>query len=337
MVADYKHIVDSVKNKNYAPVYVLDGEEAYFFDKLIPLFEEGILTASERDFNLSVLYGRDTSWKELINTCRRFPMFAEYQVVILKDAGSLADFGELASYFEQPSPSTILVIEYRNKKIDGKTKVHKVIKEHCTYYTAEKVKEDAMPFWIQRFGKEIQFDIGDREAEMLTLYLGNHLQKITNEIEKIRINAPEEQSLTPALIQKHIGISRDYNIFDFPEAFSTGNKDKLYRMLSFFLTNVKAAPMVLVTASFYTHFSQIYKANFAAKLPEKEWGAAIGTSPYFAKNVMSKTRKSPLHKVEECLLIIAQFNARAVGVDSAANDTELLKEMIGKLEMVEMS
>lgn len=336
MVADYKQITDSIKNKTYAPVYVLDGEEPYYFDQLISLFEEQILTPSEKDFNLSVLYGRDVNWKEVINTCRRFPMFAERQVVILKDAGALAEFGEMAAYFEQPSPTTILVIEYRNKKIDGKTKVHKVIKEHCVYYTAEKVKEEAMPAWIQRFGKEIGFEIGDREAEMLTLYLGNNLQKITNEIEKIRINAPEEKSLSPALIQKHIGISREYNIFDFPEAFSTGNKDKLYRMLSYFLTNAKAAPMVLVTASFYTHFIQIYKANHAAKLPEKEWGAAIGTSPYFAKNVMSKTRKWPLHKAEECLQIIAQFNARAVGIDSSANDTELLKEMMGKLELVEM-
>jgi DNA polymerase-3 subunit delta len=228
------------------------------------------------------------------------------------------------------------VVEYRNKKIDGKTKVSKIVKEHTVYFTAEKLKEEAMPAWIQRFGREIGFEIGDREAEMLTLYLGNNLQKITNEIEKIRINAPDEKSLSPALIQKHIGISREYNIFDFPEAFSTGNKDKLYRMLSFFITNAKAAPMVLVTASFYTHFIQIYKANHAAKLPEKEWGAAIGTSPYFAKNVMSKTRKWPLHKVEECLLVIAQFNARSVGIDSNDSDGELLKEMMGKLELIEM-
>ncbi len=336
MVADYKQITESIKNRSYSPVYVLDGEEPYYFDKLIELFEEKILSPSEKDFNLSVLYGREVNWKEVINACRRFPMFAERQVVILKDAGSLSDFGELAAYFEQPSPTTILVVEYRNKKIDGKTKVSKIVKEHTVYFTAEKLKEEAMPAWIQRFGREIGFEIGDREAEMLTLYLGNNLQKITNEIEKIRINAPDEKSLSPALIQKHIGISREYNIFDFPEAFSTGNKDKLYRMLSFFITNAKAAPMVLVTASFYTHFIQIYKANHAAKLPEKEWGAAIGTSPYFAKNVMSKTRKWPLHKVEECLLIIAKFNARSVGIDSNDSDGELLKEMMGKLELIEM-
>jgi DNA polymerase-3 subunit delta len=192
-----------------------------------------------------------------------------------------------------------------------------------------------MPNWIQRFGKEVGFVIGDKEAEMLTMYLGNNLQKIANEIEKIRINVPEEKVLNDILIQKYIGISREYNVFDFPEAFTSGNKDKMYRMLSYFLTNAKAAPMVLVTASLYTHFNQLYKANFASRLPEKEWGAAVGVSPYHVKNIVSKTRKWPLHKVEECLLIISNYNGKSVGIDSNESNSELLKEMIGKLELVE--
>lgn len=334
-MADFKQITDSIKNKNYAPVYVLDGEEPYYLDKLMTLFEEHILSPSEKEFNLTVLYGRDARWPDVVNACRRFPMFAERQVVLLKDAASLPEFSELAAYFEKPSPSTIFVVEYRNKKLDGKTKLAKFIKDNTVYFNSEKVKEDAMPAWIKRFGQEVGFDIQDREADMLTMYLGNNLQKITNEIEKIRINVPEEKVLSAALIQKHIGISREYNIFDFPEAFSSGNKEKTYRMLSYFMTNAKAAPMVLITASLYTHFSQLYKANYAGKLPEKEWAAAVGVSPYFVKNIMSKTKKWPLHKVEECLITIAQYNARSVGIDSGANDTELLKELMGKLELIE--
>lgn len=335
-MADFKQIVDSVKNKNYAPVYVLDGEEPYFLDKLMELFEHNVLSPAEKEFNLTVLYGRDARWPEVVNACRRFPMFAERQLVLLKDAAALPEFGELAGYFEKPSPSTIFVVEYRNKKLDGKTKVAKLIKDKTVYFNSEKIKEEAMPAWVKRFGQEVGFDIADREADMLTMYLGNNLQKITNEIEKIRINVPEEKVLTAALIQKHIGISREYNIFDFPEAFSSGNKDKLYRMLSYFLTNAKAAPMVLITASLYTHFNQLYKANCASKLPEKDWAGAIGVSPYFVKNVMSKTRRWPLHKVEECLITIAHYNARSVGIDSSASDTELLKEMMGKLEIIEL-
>ena len=335
-MADYKQIVDSIKNKNYAPVYVIDGEEPYYLDKLMELFEDQVLSAAEKEFNLTVLYGRDTKWPEVVNACRRFPMFAERQLVLLKDAAAMPEFGELAGYFEKPSPSTIFVVEYRNKKLDGKTKIAKLVKDKTVYFNAEKIKEDAMPAWIKRFGQEVGFEIPDREADMLTMYLGNNLQKITNEIEKIRINVPEEKVLTAALIQKHIGISREYNIFDFPEAFSSGNKEKTYRMLSYFLTNAKAAPMVLITASLYTHFSQLYKANCASKLPEKDWAAAIGVSPYFVKNVMSKIRKWPLHKVEECLMTIAEYNAKSVGIDANTSDTELLKELIGKLELIEM-
>lgn len=334
-MADFKQIVDSIKNKQLAPVYVLDGEEPYYLDKLMDLFEHNVLSLSEKEFNLTVLYGRDTRWPDVVNACRRFPMFAERQLVLLKDAAAMPEFGELAGYFEKPSPTTIFVVEYRNKKLDGKTKLAKYIKDHTVYFNSEKVKEEAMPAWIKRFGVELGFEVHDREADMLTMYLGNNLQKIANEIEKIRINVPEEKTLSSALIQKHIGISRDYNVFDFPEAFSSGNKEKLYRMLAYFMTNTKAAPMVLITASLYTHFSQLYKANHAARLPEKEWAGAIGVSPYFVKNVMSKTRRWPLHKVEACLLTIAEYNARSVGIDSTASDTELLKELIGKLELIE--
>ncbi|MFA6150407.1 MAG: DNA polymerase III subunit delta [Chitinophagaceae bacterium] len=335
-MADFKQIIDSIKNKSYAPVYVLDGEEPYYLDKLMTLFEDQILSPAEKEFNMTVLYGRDTRWQEVVNACRRFPMFAERQVVLLKDAAAMPEFGELLGYFQHPSPTTIFVVEYRNKKIDGKTNVAKFIKSNIVYFNSEKTKEEAMPAWTKRFGQEVGFEIPDREADMLTMYLGNNLQKIANEIEKIRINVPEEKVLSAALIQKHIGISREYNIFDFPEAFSSGNKEKTYRMLSYFLTNAKAAPMVLITASLYTHFSQLYKANYASRLPEKEWAGAIGTSPYYVKNVMSKTRKWPLHKVEECLITIAEYNAKSVGIDSGANDTELLKELMGKLELIEM-
>lgn len=335
MIADYKEIANAIKKRQFAPIYFFDGDEGFYFDKLIQLFEEQVLTPAERDFNLSVLYGKDVSWKEVINTCRRFPMFSEYQVVILKDAASVSDFGELIAYVEQPSPTTILVLEYRNKKIDGKTKISKALKEKALCFTVEKLKDEAVPRWMQQFGQEIGFEIGPREAELLTLYLGNDLQKISNEIEKIRINVPSAKSLDGELIQKYIGISREYNVFDFPEAFSSGNKEKMYRMLSFFISSPKAAPMVLVTSSFFTHFFQLYRANFAQRLPEKDWGAAIGVSPYFAKNVVAKTRKWPQHKVEAILMVIAHYNAKAVGINSNESDAELLKEMIGKLELIE--
>lgn len=334
-MADFKQIVDAIKSKNLAPVYFLDGEEPYYLDKLMELFEHEVLAPSERDFNLSVYYGREIKALEIINACLRFPMFAERQVVLVKDAAAISDLDKLESYFLQPTPSTILVLEYRNKKVDVRTKFGKFIKEKLAYFSSEKMKENAMPRWIMQLGKELGFEIADKEAAVLTLYLGNNLQKIASELEKIRINAPNEKVLSGALIQQYIGINRDYNMFEFPEAFSSGNKDRLYRMLAYFLEHSKASPMVVITASFFNHFQQIYKANFARQLPEKEWAGAIGVAPYFVKDVMNKTRQWPLHKAEQCLLIIAEYNAKCVGIDNNAKDGELLKEMVGKLELVE--
>jgi DNA polymerase-3 subunit delta len=150
MISSYNDIVNSIQSKKHHPVYVLDGEEPYYFDKLIQLFEHKILSEEEKDFNLSVLYGRDVQWAEVINACRRFPMFAEKQVVILKDAASMNGFNELAAYIKQPSETTIFIIEYRNKKIDGKTTISKIIKEKAAYFTSDKIKDDQMPKWIVR-------------------------------------------------------------------------------------------------------------------------------------------------------------------------------------------
>jgi DNA polymerase-3 subunit delta len=327
--------MDSIKQKKLEAIYILDGEEPYYLDKLMKLFEENVLAPTEQDFNLSIFYGREVKALDIISACRRFPMFAERQVVLVKDAAAMSDFENLEPYFLKPTPSTLLVVEYRNKKIDTRTKFGKLIKENLVHFCSEKIKEEAIPAWIIQLGKTLGFFIGEKEAEILTLYLGNNLEKIESELEKIRINAPDEKILNGSLIQKYIGINRDYNLFEFPEAFSSGNKEKTYNMLSYFLTNSKSAPMVLVTVSFYTHFIQLYKANFAKKLPEKEWASAVGVNPYYVKNVINKTNRWPLHKVEETLSIIAEYNAKCVGINSNESDGELLKEMMGKLMLLE--
>jgi DNA polymerase-3 subunit delta len=336
-VMTFKQIADSIRKKELAPVYVLDGEESYFMDQLMELFEQEVLSPAEKEFNFSVLYGLETNKQELLNACMRFPMFADKQLVLLRDAAAMDKFGELEKYFEQPCASTVLVIEYRNKKIDGKTKIAKVVKEKTAYFTAEKIKEDALPSWLMQWGREHQFEIPEKEAAMLTLYLGSHLQRIMNEIEKIRINVPDQKMLTTALIQKYIGISRDYNLFDFVEEFIKGDKDKYYRMLQYFLTNTKAAPMVLVTVALHTKFQSLYRAGMAAHLPEKDWAAAVGGNPYYVKSLVAQTRRWPLPKVEKCMLTIAEFNRRAVGIDSDAGDAENLKELFGRLELIAAS
>ena len=317
--------------RQYAPFYLIDGEEPYYIDALTTHFENDILLPHEKDFNLITLYGKDVQWADVVNACRRFPMFAERQVVILKEAAQLKDFNELASYLEKPSPTTVLLIEYRFKKADGKTKVVKYAKDKGLYFNSEKVKDTAMPGWIQDYGRQIGFAIGEREAQILATYLGNDLQKIANEIEKVRINVPEEKELTGAMIQKYIGISREYNIFEFAEVVTGNDMDKLYRMLNYFLVTPKAAPMPLLIGSFYGHFSKLYAANFVKGKSDKDAATALGTWPTKVRDYIAATQRWPLARTERALMLLGKYSTMAVGIKSGTDDRELLKELIGQL------
>lgn len=333
MTADFKKLIKTLEANQFAPVYLIDGEEPFYIDLITNFFEEKILEPPQRDFNLLVMYGKDAEWADVVNACRRFPMFADRQVVILKDAAQLKGFNELAGYLENPAPTTIFLIEHRFKKTDGRSKVVKLAKDKGVYFTSDKIKDDHIPAWIQSYGNEIKFDIGEREAQILATYLGNDLQKIVNEIEKVRINVANERYLTAEMIQKYIGISREYNVFEFPEVLTTGDKDKLYRMLSYFIANPKSAPMPLLIGSFYNHFNRLYQANFLRGKPEKEITTALGTWPAKAREIIAATQYWPLARVEYCMMLLGEYSAKAVGIGSNTDDSELLKEMIGKMEL----
>ena len=329
MNAEYNRIIQSLKMRQYAPFYLIDGEEPYYIDLLTEHFENDILLPHEKDFNLITLYGKDVTWADVVNACRRFPMFAEKQVVILKDAASLKDFASLMGYFEKPSPTTVLLIEYRFKKADGKTKAVKYAKDKGLYFNSDKIKDGAMPGWIRDYGKEVGFTIGERESEILATYLGNDLQKVVNEISKVRINVPNEKELTAAMIQKYIGISREYNIFEFPDVLTGKDMDKLYRMLNYFLNSPKAAPMPLLIGSFYSHFSKLYMATFLVGKPEKDIIAALGY--YKLKETMAAVQIWPRPRVERALMLLGKYSTMAVGIKSNNDDKDLLKELIGQL------
>lgn len=334
MVADFKKILQSLEKRDFAPVYLVDGEEPFYIDMLTEYFEDKILQPAERDFNLMVLYGKDTEWQEVVNTCRRFPMFAERQVVILKDAAQMRSINELAAYLENPAPTTVFLIEHRFKKADGRGKLVKYAKEKGYYFTSDKIRDEQVPGWIQSYGKETGFAVGERESQILATFLGNDLQKIANEIAKVRINVPQEPALTTEMIQKYIGISREYNVFEFPETLTGMDKDKLYRMLSYFIANPKSSPMPLLIGSFYSHFSKLYQAAFLGGQNEKAAAAALGTYPNRARQMITTAQKLSLPRIEACMLLLGKYSTKAVGIDSTTDDRELLKEMIGKMELI---
>jgi DNA polymerase-3 subunit delta len=325
---EFIQIFQDLKKGNFASVYLLDGEEPYYIDKLLEHFEEKILAPEERDFNLITLYGKESEWKDVVNAARRFPMFSERMVVILKEAWQMKDLGELAGYIENPSPSTILVIEHRFKKLDGRNKLAKLIPKKGIYFTSEKLKDDEVPQWVMGFGKQQSFEIGAQEAEMLAVYLGNDLQKISNELEKIVINEAGLKQLTVQHIEKYIGISREYNIFDLPDVIFRADNSKLARMVSYFAANPKSAPMALVIGTFYGYLNKLYlcyysKADFQADRKLGIW----------SHHRKASTRFSLTH-VHRSIALLEEYSRKMVGIGNSSNDTALLKEMTAKLNAI---
>jgi DNA polymerase-3 subunit delta len=327
-MSGFNQIMQQLGKQQYASVYLLDGEEPYYIDKLLHHFEEKVLQPEERDFNLITLYGKEAEWKDVVNAARRFPMFAERMVVILKEASQMKDLNELEGYIENPSPTTILVIEHRFKKLDGRSKLAKLIPKKGVYFTSEKLKEDEVPQWVTGFGSNQGMDIGPQEAEMLAVYLGNDLQKIANELEKISINEAGLKQLTIQHIEKYIGVSREYNVFDLPDVIFRGDKNKLARMVSYFAANPKSAPMALVIGTFYGYLNKVYLCYYAKADFQNDRKMGIWTHHRKASQRFSLTH------IHRSIGLLEEFSHKMVGVNNAHNDSALLKEMTGKLNMV---
>jgi DNA polymerase-3 subunit delta len=241
---------------------------------------------------------------------------------------------ELAAYLENPAPTTVFLIEHRFKKVDGRGKLAKLAKDKGYYFTSDKLKDEALPKWIENYGFEIGFHINERESQILATYLGNDLQKIVNEIEKVRINVPTEKLLTAELIQKYIGISREYNVFEMPEALASGDKEKLYRMLAYFSANPKSAAMPLVIGVFYSYFSKLYQAHFLRGKQDKEIMTALNTWGERYQTLKKTAIVWSLPKVEYTMMLLGKYSAMSVGMGVNIDDKELLREMVGKLELV---
>jgi len=335
VTADYQKILQQIKTGKIAPVYLLDGVEPFYLDRLVEAFE-GLLPPAERDFNLIQLYGAENDWTDVVTACRRFPMFAERQVVILKEAAQMRSLQELTGYVAKPAPTTVFVIEHRFKKVDGRGKLVKAVKDGGgVYFTSNEVKEDAVPDWIMDWGRTAGFEIGPSEAGVLATALGTDLQVIANELEKVRINAPDEPRLTMDLIRRFVAAGRDYNLFDFGDVLTDPRKaDKRHRMVAWMMASPKSAPMPLLTASLYTHFSKLHRALFVSGMDQKEAAPAVGVPPFRLRDTVALAQRLGAQKVEDCLLTVAEYNARGVGVGTAAPDRALIAELAAKLQNI---
>lgn len=325
-------IITEWKKSVFKPVYWLEGDEEYFIDKVVDYAEHHILNESEASFNLTVFYGRDTSWADVVNACRRYPMFAEKQVVLLKEAQHMRDIEKLEPYIENPLSSTVFVVSYKDKKVDGRSKLAKLLKQKAVLVTTKKIYDSQLPEWTQELLQSKQLSISPKGLALLVDHIGNDLSRIENEIEKISINLGKRKTITEEDIEEFVGVSKDFNVFELQSALARKDLAKSIRIIQYFESNPKAAPIQLVLPSLYSFFSKVFMVFGAGGGEEKAIAAAIGVNPFFAKDYIQASRVYDYQGVERILLLLHQYNLKSIGINNAgAEDGSLMKEMVCKM------
>lgn len=325
-------ILSDWKKKLFKPIYWLEGDEPYFIDQVITYAEHQILSESEAGFNLTVFYGKDADWAAVINACRRYPMFSEKQVVLLKEAQQMKDIDKLEGYIDNPQPSTIFVVSYKDKKVDGRSKLAKALKQKGELVTTKKIYESQLPEWTNKMVQLHGLSINQKALLLLVDHIGNDLSRLQNEIEKLAVNLGGEKNISENDIEKYIGVSKEFNVFELQDAIAKKNFSKAIRIIQYFEANPKAGPLQMILPALYNYFSKVFMIFGAGTQDEKEIAGSLGISPFFIKDYILAAKNYNYQGIERILLLLHQYNLRGIGIqDAGTGDAGLLKEMIVKI------
>lgn len=309
------------------------GEEAYYIDKISDYIEASVLTEEERGFNQIVLYGRDVTMEDIIGTSKRYPMMSEYQVVIVKEAQDLSKTIEkLSDYANTPQPTTILVFNYKYKKIDKRKNLYKALKKNGVVFESKKLYENQVADWIRRVLSSKKYTITPKAAQMLVEFLGTDLSKINKELEKLQIILSKGSQITPEIIEENIGISKDFNNFELRKAVGSKNVVKAHQIAHYFAENPKDNPMVVTVSLLFSFFSQLLRLHGMKDKSPRNIASTIKVNPYFVDEYITAARNYPMRKVSEVIAILHEFDVKSKGVNSnAVSEGQLLKEMLVRI------
>jgi len=330
----FEELQDSIQQGNFSPVYLFQGEEAYYIDQLTDLLIEKVLDDSERDFNQYVFYGMDSDVGTIINTCKRFPMMSERQLVIVKEAQELKNIDDLIYYVKQPLHSTILVINHKHGKLDGRKKLSGEIGKIGVVFESKKLYDNQVPAFITNYLHKRKVRIDSKSAQMLTDYLGTDLSKLTNELEKlILLLTKENRAITTELIEQNIGISKDYNNFELQKALATKDILKANRIARYYEQNPKNNPLQRTLTFLFTFFSNLMICHYENNKSEQHLMTVLGfRSDIQIKDYMTALKNYKPVKTMQVISFIRQCDAQAKGVNNASVPGEnLFKELVYKI------
>ncbi|MEO5996032.1 MAG: DNA polymerase III subunit delta [Chitinophagaceae bacterium] len=322
-------IISSWEKKIYKQVYWIDGDEEYFINKIINYAEHNILPEGEASFNLTVFYGRDANWPDVVNACCRYPMFADKQVVLLKEAQLMKDIDKLVNYISQPLASTIFVIAFKEKKVDGRTALGRLLKEKkgIEVLTTKKLPDYQLSEWASNLVKAKGYGITTKALALVVEHIGNDLNRIENEIEKLLINLGERKNITDDDIEKYVGISKEYNVFELQNAFAKKDLSKAILIIQYFESNPKAYPIHYVLVFLYGYFSKCFIAfSFIGRNDSIESNNGV-----FQQHINS-AKQYGYEGIERALLLLHEYNLKSVGInDTGTGGGSLMKELAFKI------
>ena len=338
MAATPENVLNELKNKKYAPVYFLQGDETYYIDQIADYIERNVLTESEKGFNQTILYGRDAAMNVILTHARRFPMMSEKQVVIVREAQHISDINKesgqklLIDYLGNPVPSTILVFCYKNKSLDKRKSLGKLIEKHAVTVTTKKLYDNQVPAWIEQYMKSKGYGISPKAVQMLADSIGNDLERLANEIDKMLINFKEKVRIDETIVQRYVGINKDYNVFELQKALMIKDVVKANRIVNYFEANQKKNPIIPVIAILFSFYSKLLVAWHTKDKSERGLAAALKVSPYFVKDYLFALKNYSPDQVINNIHYIKQADLKSKGVDNiSANDGQILKELVFKL------
>ena len=328
----FSNILSDLKNKIYHPVYLLFGEEPYFIDLVSDYIEENVLSEQEKEFNQTIVYGKDADAATVMSYARRYPMMSNYQVLIVKEAQALDDIEAFLPYVQAPVPSTILVLCYKYGKVDKRKSLYKAIEKAGVVMESAYMYDNKIPDWINSYVAEKGYAVSPKAAALLGEFVGNELSKIVNELSKLFISMKPGEEITEELIERNIGISKDFNVFELQKALAKKDVFKANMIIRYFASNPRENPLVKIIPSLYSYFTKILIYHYLPDKSKNNAAAALGVNPFFIQDYVTAAKNYPVNRCVAIVSILREYDLKAKGLDNAsANDGELMKEMVFRM------
>lgn len=328
----YEELLKELKDGMFHPVYFLEGEEPFYIDQISDYIQENVLDETEREFNQTIFYGKDSDPGVVVEACKRFPMMSERQVVILKEAQAMRGIAELEGYIKSPLDSTLFVVCYKGKKIDKRSAFGKMLSKQTAYLNAEKVKDYKLADWISSYVKSKGLSIGPVGAKLLSDSLGTDLSKVSNELNKLALIVPKGEEITPAIIQSNIGISKDFNVFELQNALGKKDHRKAHEIINYFGANNRSNPLIMTISSLYGFFSKIFLLHYLPDKSSDKVASALKVHPFFVKDYMNAARNYNRRKLVNIISDLREIDLKLKGVGNvSASEADLGKELVARI------